>query len=98
MHTRAVLRTTLVRITILQMQTISLKLPESLLARLEQASRHRRTTKSSLVRAALERELSAPASGGGGSCYDLAADLAGSLSGLPADLGTNPKYLKDFGR
>ena len=78
---------------------MSLKLPASLLARLDKESRQRRTTKSSLVRAALERELSdPPASGRRRSCYDLSVDLAGSLSGLPKDLATNPKYLKDFGK
>ena len=38
--------------------TISLKLPEPLLARLEKESRARRTTKSSLVRECLEKQLS----------------------------------------
>jgi predicted DNA-binding protein len=38
------------------MTTISLKLPEPLLARLEKESRARRTTKSSLVREATARE------------------------------------------
>jgi hypothetical protein len=79
------------------MQTISLKLPETLLADLEKESRLRRTSKSALVRAALEREL-APARGKKKpSCYDLARDLAGSLKGLPKDIATNPKYLEGFG-
>lgn len=39
------------------MRAISLKLPEQLLARLEKASRARRTTKSSLVRECLEKQL-----------------------------------------
>jgi len=37
--------------------TISLKLPENLLARLERESRARRTTKSSVVRECLEQQL-----------------------------------------
>lgn len=78
------------------MQTISLKLPEALLARLEKECRARRMNKSALVRAALERELSAhkvkeP------SCYDLASDLAGSIKGLPKDIATDPKYMVGFG-
>ena len=40
-----------------RMTTISLKLPERLLARLEQESRARQTTKSSLVRECLEKQL-----------------------------------------
>jgi len=39
------------------MTTISLKLPEDLLARLEKVSRARRTTKSSVVRECLEQQL-----------------------------------------
>ena len=80
------------------MTTISLKLPDTLLARLEEESRHRRVNKSALVRAALEKELAAPSAGDHASCYDLARDLAGSLKGLPKDLSTNPKYMKGFGK
>jgi predicted DNA-binding protein len=39
------------------MSTLSLKLPDTLLARLEAASRRRRVRKAALVRAALEKEL-----------------------------------------
>ncbi len=80
------------------MTTISLKLPDRLLERLEAATRARGTTKSSLVRECLEQSLDARPSGGKVTCYDLAADLAGSLKGLPRDLATNPKYLEGFGR
>jgi len=80
------------------MSTFSLKLPDSLLARLEKVSRERRVAKSTLVRAALEKELAAPEERAGASCYDLARDLAGSLKGLPKDLSTNPKYLEGFGK
>jgi hypothetical protein len=80
------------------MQTISLKLPDSLLMLLEKESRQRRTNKSALVRAALERELLAPPTKGKESCYDLARDLAGSIRRLPKDLATNPKHMEDFGR
>lgn len=79
------------------MQTISLKLPETLLADLEKETRLRRTSKSALVRAALERELAAGRGKKKPSCYDLARDLAGSLKGLPKDIATNPKYLEGFG-
>lgn len=80
------------------MNTISLKLPDRLLERLEEASRARGTTKSSLVRECLEKSLDAPTAGGKSTCYDLARDLAGSLKGLPRDLATNPKYMKGFGQ
>jgi predicted DNA-binding protein len=78
--------------------TISLKLPERLLERLESESRLRGTTKSSLVRECLEKVLNARPSGNEVSCYDLASDLAGSLMGLPHDLATHPKHMKGFGQ
>lgn len=80
------------------MQTISLKLPDSLLARLEAESRLRRMNKSALVRTALERELSSGKAKNKPSCYDLARDLAGSIKGLPRDIATNPKYMEGFGK
>jgi predicted transcriptional regulator len=81
------------------MSTLSLKLPESLLLRLDQESRARRQTKSAVVRAALERELEPAKSARATSCYDLARDLAGSVrKKLPKDLATNPKYMEGFGR
>ena len=80
------------------MNTISLKLPDRLLELLEKESQIRHTTKSSLVRDCLEKVLSARATDGEVSCYDLARDLAGSVKGLPRDLATHPKYLEGFGR
>jgi hypothetical protein len=65
---------------------------------LEEESRTRRTTKSSLVRECLEKTLAARGPDGEATCYDLARDLAGSVKGLPRDLATNPKYLEGFAR
>lgn len=83
------------------MQTISLKLPDDLLANLESEAKARRVTKSRLVRESLRESLeraSRTPRGGGASCYDLARDLAGTLKGLPKDLAGNPKYMEGFGR
>lgn len=80
------------------MRTISLKLPDELLAELDTAAKGRRTTRSSLVRQSLEKALRRPASRGPRSCYDLAHDLAGSIKGLPKDLFNNPKYVEGFGQ
>lgn len=80
------------------MNTISLKLPARLLERLEQESRARGTTKSSLVRECLEQALCPRSPDGEATCYDLANDLAGVLRDLPRDLATNPKHLEGFGR
>ena len=92
------MRATIVRITTLFVNTISLKLPDRLLELLEAESRARRTTKSALVRECLEKALIAPSAGGKATCYDLARDLAGSVKGLPRDLATNPKHMDSFGR
>lgn len=79
------------------MQSISLKLPESLLLRLEEESRARGLNKSALIREALERALAGTVAGEKPSCADLAWDLAGSIQGLPRDIAKNPKYLEGFG-
>src|ERR1019366_4845439 len=80
------------------MRTISVKLPEELLAQLVREAKSRRVTKSSLVRESLERGLHEQPSTCAGSCYDLARDLAGSVKGLPKDLADNPKYMEGFGQ
>ncbi len=79
------------------MQTISLKLPDDLLAELEREARTRRITKSVLVRESLEAALRGRRRRAI-SCYDLARDLAGAVKGLPRDLAHNPKYMEGFGK
>ena len=79
------------------MQTISLKLPEDLLADLKREAKARRVSKSALVRESLEAALRNRSRHGAVSCYDLARDLAGSVRGLPRDLASNPKYMEGFG-
>ena len=80
------------------MRTISLKLPDDLLLRLESQAKARRVTKSSLVRESLEKALRRPPSVEAVSCYDLACDLASTVKGLPTDLADEPKYMDDFGK
>ncbi len=77
------------------MSTLSLKLPDSLLLRLDQESRARRLSKSALVRSALERELQPSKSARVATCYDLAGSIRKKL---PKDLATNPKYMEGFGQ
>jgi predicted transcriptional regulator len=79
------------------MQTLSLKLPEDLLADLEREARARRVSKSALVRESLEAALRRRSRRGASSCYDLARDLAGTVKGLPRDLATNPAHMEGFG-
>jgi len=79
------------------MQTISLKLPDHLLAQLEKEAKARRVTKSLLIRESLEKALATQSRTGAPSCFDLARDLAGSVKGLPEDLAQNSKYMEGFG-
>ena len=78
------------------MRTISLKVPEDLLAQIENEAKARGITKSLLVRESLEKAL-CKTPPGAASCYDLARDLAGTVKGMPADLADNPKYMEGFG-
>jgi len=79
------------------MRTISLKLPEDLLADLEREAKARRVSKSVVVRESVERALRHRSRRGAASCWDLARDLAGMVKGLPRDLANNPKYMEGFG-
>ena len=79
------------------MRTISLKLPDDLMAELEREARARGVTKSMLVRESLKTALRRRPPGRAASCYDLARDLAGSAKGLPRDLADNPEYMEGFG-
>ena len=104
-----VLRVSVERITFTRMVTISLKLPDRLLALLERESRNRRTTKSSLVRECLEKQLPArsaranlPKLPPGQSVYDHALPIlkrAWARRGRGTrDLASNPKHMEGFGK
>ena len=75
------------------MRTVSFKLPEQLDEALTRLAKRQRSTRSALVRQALE----VFARGGGGSVAALAKDLAGSVEG-PADLSTSGKRLSGYGK
>lgn len=78
------------------MSTVSLKMPEELAERLAAAARSRGTTRSALLRDALESYLGR-VSAGSGSAADLAKDLIGAVAG-PRDLSEHPKHMTGFGR
>jgi hypothetical protein len=80
------------------MRTISVKLPDDLLGRLEKKASAMRVTKSFLLRKGLENVLEEQPKPCTISCYDLARDLAGTIKGLPRDLVDNPKYMEGFGK
>ena len=75
------------------MRTISLKLPDSLDRTLTKLAASRGTTKSAIVREALE----AYAAQSKRSVTALAGALVGSLRG-PKDLSSSPRHLKGYGR
>jgi len=76
------------------MRTLTVRLPEALVAEIEAESRGRRLSKSDVVRERLRgrgaRRRHAPLA--------LIADLVGSVDGLPADLsGRKKRYLRASG-
>jgi Arc/MetJ-type ribon-helix-helix transcriptional regulator len=79
------------------MKTLSVKLPDGLDAKLTVAARQRKTTKSTVVRKALEAALQKRGKPERGSALDLIRDLVGCVAG-PGDLSVNKKYLKNYGR
>ncbi len=78
------------------MKTISIKLPDDLLAKMQCAAMKRGETKSAVLREALEEFLSNQKNQNMGSCLDYARDLAGCVQG-PPDLSTNAAHLDCYG-
>jgi Arc/MetJ-type ribon-helix-helix transcriptional regulator len=75
------------------MKTLTVRLPELLVAELERESRGRGCSKSDIVRERLQQGVTP--SGRQSAPLDAIADLIGSVKGLPADLSARKKqYLK----
>ena len=78
------------------MKTLTVRLPETLVAEIEAESRGRKVSKSDVVRERLR--IGAGARRGPSSVLDAIGDLIGSVEGLPADLSRRKKeYLKATG-
>jgi len=78
------------------MKTLTVRLPEPLVAEIEAESRGRGCSKSDVVRERLERGKRPSRHKPGP--LDAIADLIGAVDGLPADLSANKKhYLKAMG-
>ena len=77
------------------MPTLTLKLPIDTAARLGRMAARRRTTKSAVMREALEDKLRS--STDEPSVYDLMTASLGSLDSGIRDLGHNPDHLTGFG-
>ncbi len=76
------------------MQTMSLQLPDELMARLATESVSRRVTRSQIVEETLARAFGTSREDQHVSCYDLAWDLIGTATSLPSDIATNPRYME----
>lgn len=79
------------------MKTVSLKLPDSLDAQLTILIHRRGTSKSALIREALESYLFRQGVSLQGSFLEMAHDLCGCVEG-PVDLSTNQDYLDGYGQ
>jgi hypothetical protein len=74
------------------MKTLTVRLPEELVAQIEAESRRRKLSKSDVVRERLTARRPDSTS------LDTIADLVGSVDGLPPDLSARKKkYLKSTG-
>lgn len=79
------------------MRSLTLRLDEALYLKISSVAKRQRTTRSEIVRQALNICLDRGDRFPKGSAFELAHDLAGILAG-PADLSSNKAHLKDFGR
>ena len=76
------------------MKTLTVRLPEPLVADIEAEARERSVAKSDVVRERLER---GPRKGRGKTSLHTIADLIGSVDGLPSDLaGRKKEYLQQI--
>lgn len=79
------------------MTTISLKVPEELVSRMDAVARARKTSRSALLREALEDKLKSAARKSTPSLFDQSADLCGHGNSGLGDLASNSKHLDGFG-
>ncbi|MDP3154317.1 MAG: CopG family transcriptional regulator [Archangium sp.] len=77
------------------MESLTIKLPRQLSARVTRLARRRNVSRSALVREALELLTS---DRGGETFIDRVSQYVGAGDDLPADILTNPKHMKVYGR
>lgn len=78
------------------MATLTLKVPNETVVRLERLALRRRVSKSAVVREALEEKLRRTADTP--SLHDVMKHSLGVVDSGVGDLGHNPKHLAGFGR
>ena len=79
------------------MKTLSIKIQESLLEKLDSTVRKRGESRSVIIREAIESIIDGENQIGKGSCLDLAKDLAGTIKGKE-DLSFNKKLMEGYGQ
>lgn len=79
------------------MKKISLKLPDDVYRELSARAERAGTSKSVLIRKAIEGLLAQGSDGRKGSFLELAGDLIGCVEG-PGDLSYNKEHMEDLGR
>ena len=79
------------------MKTISLKVPDTLDARLEEVAQKGRLKKSEIVRRAVAAYLAKGPRARRSSFLEQARDLAGCVDG-PVDLSTSKRHMKGYGQ
>jgi Arc/MetJ-type ribon-helix-helix transcriptional regulator len=77
------------------MKTLTVRLPESLVAQIEAESRARKLSKSDIVRERLTRV--SDAAGQRPAALEAISDLIGSVKGLPSDLSSRKKHYLQAG-
>jgi len=80
-----------------RMTTISLKIPDELISKVDALAREKRTSRSALLREALEEKVKAAARKTPLSLFDQSADLCGTGQSGLGDLASNHKHLEGFG-
>lgn len=80
------------------MTTLSIKVPDKLVAQLDHAAKVRRKSRSALVREALIEKAASLSNANALSLLDRTRDVCGAgFSGL-GDLSSNPRYFDDFAK
>lgn len=78
------------------MESLTIKLPRQLSARVTKLAKRRHLSRSALVREALE--LLTAHQRKGETFVDRVSQYIGAGDDLPADILTNPKHMKGYGR
>ena len=79
------------------MTTISLKIPDELVSRMDAMAKAKHTSRSALLREALEEKLKTDSRKAPQSLFEQSADLCGMGSSGMGDLASNPRHMDGFG-